>query len=38
MQKTYAITKKAKQPMSWEAFQKVKNGYLSLAHMKTENY
>ena len=38
MQKTYAITKKAKQPMSWEAFQKVKNGYLSLAHMKTESY
>ena len=38
MQKTYAITKKAKQPMSWDAFQKVKNGYLSLAHMKTENY
>ena len=38
MQKTYAITKKAKQPMSWDVFMKVKNGYLSLAHMKTENY
>lgn len=38
MQKTYAITKKAKQPMSWDVFMKVKNGYLSLAHMKTEKY
>ena len=38
LQKTYAITKKAKQPMSWEAFAKVMNGYLSLANMKTEQY
>ena len=38
LQKTYAITKKAKQPMSWEAFGKVMNGYLSLANMKTEQY
>ena len=38
LQKTYAIIKKAKQPMSWEAFGKVMNGYLSLANMKTEQY
>ena len=38
LQKTYAITKKVKQPMTWEAFGKVMNGYLSLANMKTEQY
>ena len=38
LQKTYALTKKTKEPMSWAAFSKVKNGYLALAHMKTENY
>ena len=38
LQKTYAITKKNKQPMSWGAFAKVANGYLALANMKTEAY
>lgn len=38
LQKTYAITKKAKQPMNWEAFGKVMNGYLALANMKSEQY
>ena len=38
LQKTYALTKKAKEPMTWAAFAKVMNGYLALANMKTENY
>ena len=38
LQKTYAITKKAGEPMTWAAFARVKNGYLALANMKTENY
>ena len=38
LQKTYALTRKAKQPMAWAAFAKVMNGYLALANMKTENY
>lgn len=36
LQKAYAITKNRKQPMSWEAYTKVMNGYLALAHMKSE--
>jgi len=38
LQKTYALTRKAGEPMTWAAFAKVKNGYLALANMKTENY
>ena len=38
LQKTYALTRKAKEPMTWSAFAKVMNGYLALANMKTENY
>lgn len=38
LQKTYALTRKAGEPMTWAAFAKVKNGYLSLANMKTESY
>ena len=34
LQKTHALTRQAKEPMSWAAFAKVMNGYLSLAHMK----
>ena len=36
LQKAYAITKNRKQPMSWDAYTKVQNGYLALAHMKSE--
>lgn len=38
LQKAYALTRKAGEPMTWAAFAKVKNGYLALANMKTENY
>ena len=38
LQKTYALTRKAKEPMTWAAFAKVMNGYLALAHMRSENY
>lgn len=38
LQKAYALTRKAGEPMTWAAFAKVKNGYLALASMKTENY
>ena len=38
LQKAYALTKKAGEPMTWAAFAKVKNGYLALANMKTESY
>lgn len=38
LQKAYALTRKAGEPMTWEAFSKVTNGYLALASMKTENY
>ena len=38
LQKAYAVTKKAKSPLTWDAFQRVANGYLALAHMKTEAY
>lgn len=34
LQKTHALTRQAREPMSWAAFAKVMNGYLSLAHMK----
>ena len=36
LQKAYAITKNRKQPMSWDAYTRVQNGYLALAHMKSE--
>ena len=36
LQKAYALTKKAKEPMSWGAFAKVMNGYLALANLKNE--
>lgn len=36
LQKAYALTKKSKEPMSWEAFGKVMNGYLALANIKNE--
>ena len=38
LQKAYAVTKKQKEELSWGAFAKVANGYLKLAHMKTETY
>ena len=38
LQKAYALTRTAGEPMTWAAFAKVKNGYLALANMKTENY
>jgi DNA transposition AAA+ family ATPase len=38
LQKAYAVTKKSKSPLTWDAFQRVANGYLALAHMKTEAY
>ena len=34
LQKTHALTRQAKEPMSWAAFARVMNGYLALAHMK----
>ena len=36
LQKTYAITRKAKEPMSWTAFGKVMAGYLALENMQSE--
>ena len=38
LQKAYAVTRKRKVELSWDAFRKVANGYLALAHMTTENY
>ena len=38
LQKAYAVTKKHKSELSWDAFRKVANGYLALEHMKTEQY
>lgn len=38
LQKAYAVTRKAKVELTWEAFKKVSNGYLALAHMAQETY
>ena len=38
LQKAYAVTKKRKAELTWEAFHKVSNGYLALAHMEQEKY
>ena len=38
LQKAYAVTKKRKVELSWEAFRKVANGYLALEHMEQETY
>ena len=38
LQKAYAVTKKRKAELTWEAFRKVANGYLALAHMEQEKY
>lgn len=38
LQKAYAVTKKRKAELTWEAFHKVANGYLALAHMAQEQY
>jgi len=38
LQKAYAVTRKAKIELTWEAFKKVSNGYLALAHMEQETY
>ena len=38
LQKAYAVTKKRKVELTWEAFRKVANGYLALAHMESEQY
>lgn len=34
LQKTHALAHQAKQPMSWNEFAKVMNGYLALEHMQ----
>lgn len=36
LQKAYALTKKADEPMSWSVFARVMNGYLALANIKNE--
>ena len=38
LQKAYAMSKSVGKPMSWDTFVDVTNGYLTLAHMKTEDY
>lgn len=38
LQKAYAMSKSQGEPMSWGVFTHVTNGYLKLAHMKTEQY
>ena len=38
LQKAYAVTRKTKSPLTWDAFAKVANGYLALANMRTEAY
>lgn len=38
LQKAYAVTKKRKVELTWDAFHKVANGYLQLAHMEQEKY
>ena len=38
LQKAYAVTRKAKSELTWDAFRKVANGYLALAHMAQETY
>ena len=36
LQKSYAVCRKAKTELSWDAYRKVVNGYLSLGSMKSE--
>ena len=36
LQKSYAVSRKAKEELSWDSFRKVANGYLALSSMKTE--
>ncbi len=38
LQKAYSMSQSKRQPMSWDIFASVANGYLELAHMKTETY
>lgn len=38
LQKAYSMSQSKRQPMSWDIFASVANGYLKLAHMKTEAY
>lgn len=38
LQKAYSMSKSNRKPMSWGVFSSVTNGYLALAHMKTETY
>ena len=38
LQKAYSMSKSNRKPMSWGVFSSVTNGYLALAHMKTEAY
>ncbi len=36
LQKSYALTRKSKNPLTWDVYRKVYNGYLALGAMKTE--
>ena len=36
LQKSYAVCRKAKTELSWDAYRKVVNGYLALGAMKSE--
>ena len=36
LQKSYAVSRKAKEELTWEAYRKVVNGYLALGAMKAE--
>ena len=38
LQKAYAVTKKRKAELTWDAFRRVANGYLALEHMEQEKY
>ena len=38
LQKAYAVSKKRKAELTWDAFRRVANGYLALAHMEQEKY
>ena len=36
LQKAYSLTRKSQNPLSWDVYRKVVNGYLALGAMKTE--
>ena len=38
LQKAYSMAQSEHKPISWDIFKEVTNGYLKLAHMKTEAY